>query len=340
MSRDNPSIKDVAEYAGVSTSTVSRILNNTDYPVSEEFKKKVLKAVNDLNYYPNLSARNLRLRESNTLGLIVRDISDPYYGSIAKGVTDKSLANNIMPIICNTGRHKKEEINFHELLWNYRVRGIILAGGGMNEKEYIEELNKQIKRLQKQGLKLIALAPQCNDNISVVSVDNKNIGYMITEFLIKKGHTDIAFIGGPKNIITSVERFKGYKTALQKYSLTFNKSYIEWSDYTWEGGYKKANILMNKKQKFSAIVCANDNIAIGVLKALKAKNIKVPKDISIISIGNIPVASYTNPPLTTASIPLEKLGAKGVEILLKKKCKINNIYVKSKIIERESVCEI
>lgn len=340
MGNGNTSMKDVAEYAGVSVSTVSRIINNTDYPVSKELENKVLEAVKELNYYPNLSARNLRTNVSNTIGLIVRDVSDPYYGNIAKGVTVKSLENNIMPIICNTGRQKKQELKFHELLWNYRVRGIILGGGGINDKDYIHQFSERIHHLQKQGLRIIALAPQGDKNIPMVSVNNRKVGYNITEYLIKKGHKNIAFIGGPKNIITSIERFKGYKKAIEDNCLSYNKNIIMWSDYTWEGGFKVASRIIKKNTKFTGIVCANDNIAIGVLKALKAHNISVPNDISIISIGNIPISSYTNPQLTTASIPLEKLGEKSVEILLDDTYEKNNVYVKSEIIERESVLEL
>jgi LacI family transcriptional regulator len=332
------SIEDVAKLAGVSITTVSRVVNNINYPVSEKIKKKVLTAVEELHYIPNNAAQQLKKKFNNIIGLIVRDISDPYFGEIAKGVTERASELGYLSFVCNTGRNPENELRYHEILWQHRVKGIILAGGGLNSQEYIAELNEQLERNRKYGLRIVALAPQGFD-MPYISVDNIEVGRIITQYLIDKGHKRIAFISGPKNVFTAEERLQGYLMALKENIIPFNKSLVVNSDFTWKGGYEACRELLLNSSGVTGICCANDNISIGALHALKEKGFHIPDDVSMISVGDITQAQYSDPPLTTVAIPRYEMGKKAVDVIVNEKAlEIDlNMMFQAKIIERFSV---
>ncbi len=332
------SIEDVAKLAGVSITTVSRVVNKTDYPVSKENKEKVLKAIEELHYLPNKAAQQLKKEFNNIIGLIVRDIADPYFGEIAKGVTEKASQLGYLSFVCNTGRNPENELEYHEILWQHRVKGIILAGGGLNSPDYIGELNEQLERNIKYGLKIIALAPQGLD-MPYISIDNIEVGRMITQYLIDKGHRKIAFITGPENVFTAEERLRGYRMSLKENKIPFKESLVVNSDFTWKGGYEACRKLLSSMSDITGICCANDNISIGALHALKKNGFSVPDDVSMISVGDITQAQYTDPPLTTVVIPLYEMGKKAVETIVDNKAygaNFNEVFP-IKIIERFSV---
>jgi LacI family transcriptional regulator len=332
---DNTSIIDVAKLAGVSITTVSRIMNNASHPVSEEKRKRVLKAIEELNYTPNKAAQHLKNRSSDIIGLIVRDISDPYFGGIAKGVTDRASQLGYLSLVCDTGRNPEDELRYHDILWQHRVKGIILAGGGLDLLDYKQKLSKQLERHAKYGLKIVALAPQGVVMPSVM-IDNYEAGKRITEYLIHRGHKNICFISGPQKVFTSIERLNGYKDAVKRAGIEFNTDYVYYSDYSREGGYNTCKELLSKVKNITAICCANDNIVIGAMSAAKEYGFNIPEDISFIGIGDITEAKYADPPLTTLSIPKYEIGRLAVDTILAGDDNIT-ITVDTKIIERKSV---
>jgi LacI family transcriptional regulator len=335
------SIDDVAKRAGVSIATVSRVLNNTSHPVSEKTKKKVMKSIQELDYKPDISAQGLRQSFNNIIALITRDISDPYFGEMARGVTETANKYGVLSIVCNTGRNPENEIQYHELLWQYRVRGIILGGGGLNLEAYKIKLQEQMNRYKEHGHRIISLAPQGFD-MDYVMIDNRGAGELITDYLIAKGHTSIAYISGPQNVYTALDRLEGYKLCLKKHNLPNDDLMIAYSDNSWKGGYEAANILLNQPIKFTGVCCGNDNIAVGALRALKERGLAVPEDVSVISIGNLPNSNYVVPRLTTLSVPLYDMGAKAVDIIMSDDTQNYNanIIFKTMINERQSVSNI
>ncbi|WP_312521480.1 LacI family DNA-binding transcriptional regulator [Anaerospora sp.] len=309
------SIEDVANLAGVSITTVSRVINNKDYPVAEKTKKKVLKAVKELNYFPDFTAQNLRNNFSNTIGLITREISDPYFGIIARAVTERASYYGVLSIVCNTGRNPVNELQYHDLLWQHKVRGIILSGGGLDADDYRDKLQEQIKRYNDHGNRIVSLAPQGLE-MPYVTIDNRATGEMITDYLVDLGHRKIAFLGGPEQIYTASERVKGYKLSLTKHGLTFDPSLLHHGQFSWESGYEAARRLLLENREFSGICCANDDIAYGVLQALKEQNIQVPGQVSVISIGDLPLSTHIDPPLTTAQVPLYDMALRAVDVIM------------------------
>ncbi|MGD0235465.1 MAG: LacI family DNA-binding transcriptional regulator [Syntrophorhabdales bacterium] len=331
----NTSIVDVAKLAGVSITTVSRIINNVSYPVSDEKRKRVLKAIEKLHYRPNIAAQHLKKRFSDIIGLIVRDISDPYFGDIAKGVTERASQLGYLSLVCSTGRNPEDELRYHDILWQHRVKGIILAGGGLDQFDYKQNLSKQLARHDKYGLKIVALAPQGME-IPYVMIDNYEAGKRITEYLIQRGHRNICFISGPQKVYTSIERLKGYKDAIDCAGIEFSMEHISYSDFTRKGGYDACKVLLSKVKNMTAICGANDNIVIGAMSAVKEQGLNIPEDISFISIGDLTEAMYADPPLTTLSIPRYEIGMLAVDAIVEDKDSIA-VIVDTKIIERRSV---
>lgn len=331
------SIEDVAKLAGVSITTVSRVINNTDYPVSEKSKRQVLKAVQQLGYFPNVSAQNLRQKFNNLIGLITRDVSDPYFGITARGVTERANFYGILSFVCNTGRNPSSELQYHDLLWQHKVRGVILAGGAFS-RDYKSKVLEQMKRFENNGIIVVALASQ-GFEMPYVMVDNRTVGEMITDYLIKAGHRRIAFVGGPENHYTALERLDGYKLSLKKHDLSFNEDLVTCNEFSWEGGYEATKTLLQRHIPFTSLCCANDNIAFGSLRALTENGISVPHDISVIGIGDLPMAAYASPPLTTIQMPFYEMGVRAVDIIMgnAQQDEKTNVIFKTRIIERQSV---
>lgn len=331
----NISIVDVAKRAGVSVTTVSRVINNVDYPIASKTRERVLKAIDELQYTPNSAAQGLKRKFSNIIGLIVRDISDSYFGEIANGVTNRASQLGYLSFVCNTGRNPEDELKYHDILWQHRVKGIIMAGGGLDQPNYKRKLENQLVRHAKYGLKIVSLAPQ-GIEIPYVKINDFKAGKKVTEYMIERGHTKIGFIGGPEKVFTSIERLEGFKAALGDAGIKYDKKYIGTSDFSQKGGYEACNLLISKIKDLTAICCANDNIAIGAMSAIREHGFSIPKDISIISIGDMKEARYTNPSLTTLQIPHYEMGQMAVDAITQWKDKVE-ITLNTSILERDSV---
>ena len=172
-------------------------------------------------------------------------------------------------------------------------------------------------------------------------MDNFKIGESICEYLLNRNHRDVAFIGGNKIIFSNLERMHGYKAALEKKNIKLTNDYIVHGAFTVESGREACNKLLKKKIPITAICCANDNIAVGALQCLQDNNIKVPENVSLISVGNLPISGYSIPAITTAAIPLYELGVKSTEFLCGKyKMKEEILKLPFKIIERDSVIKL
>ena len=263
----------------------------------------------------------------------MRDISDPYFGGIAKGVAERASQLGYLSLVCSTGRNPEDELRYHDILWQHRVKGIILAGGGLDQFDYKQKLSKQLARHDKYGLKIVALAPQGME-IPYVMIDDYEAGRRITEYLIQRGHRNICFISGPQKVYTSIEQVKGYKT-IDHAGIEFSTEHVSYSDFTWKGGYDACKVLLSKVKNMTAICCANDNIAIGAMSAVKEQGLTIPEDISFMSIGDLTEAMYADPPLTTLCIPRYEIGVLAVDAIVEGKDNIA-VIVDTKIIERRS----
>lgn len=331
------SIVDVARLANTSTTTVSRIINDTGYPVSEDVRKRVIKAVEDLKFTPSISAQQLRQDFSQMIGLIARDIAAEFFGEIAKGATERAMELGCLSFICNTGREASNEFKFHELLWRNRVRGVVLIGGGYDTEEYRLMMHRQLERANHFGFRIVTNTPQGFDMPSV-TIDHKEAFNRLTEYLISKNHRTIALITADKQVYTSREHRDGFEEALRNHNLPIFDGLIRFHSFTEQGGYISCKEIMQQIPRPTAICCGCDPVALGALRAINELGLSVPQDISIVSFGNTSVATHLYPALTSIDVPRYRMGAMAVEMILTDLYeKETNIILPTKLIERESV---
>ncbi|MEJ6950438.1 LacI family DNA-binding transcriptional regulator [Natronospora cellulosivora (SeqCode)] len=311
-------IRDVAEKAGVSIATVSRVLNKQS-AVKPSTKVKVEKAIKDLNYQPNYLGRNLRRAETKLILVVLQNISNPFYAKVVKGIEDIGHKNNYNIMICNTDSDPTRERSYLELLLNKLVDGVILMAPEI-EAEELDQISKNFPLVQCCEYKEGTQAPH-------ISIDNLAAGYTAISHLIKLGHNRIGMISASNRLLSAIQREKGYKKALLDAGIEFDTDLIKYGSYGFNGGLRAAKELLNMDKSPTAIFTISDITAIGAIKAIKEKGLKVPDDIAVIGFDNTSIASMYDPQLTTIAQPRYDLGRISMEILLDI---INNEDVSSK----------
>ncbi len=330
------SIEDVAELAETSVTSVSRVMNNTGYPVSKALRARILQAIEQLNYTPSSAAQGLRSTFNSVVGIVVRDISNTYFGEIARGATDAALSRGHLSFICDTGRNPVNEFEIHEHLWKHRVRGIVLTGGGFDTDEYRTLIQQQLERSATFGLRLVATAPQGVD-IPGVSPDFSGIAASVVNHFLEMGHRRIALVTGPFPVLTSQAHIAGFREALERHDLPYIPDYVITEGFTEKDGYVACQRLLACGECPTALCCANDLIAIGAMHAIHDQGFSIPEDISVVGIGDATVASYARPALTSVRVPRYDIGARAVEMVLDTALPEEHTHLPSQLVQRASV---
>ena len=329
-------INDIAKIANVSKATVSYVLN--DKPgVSDKVRSKIKNIIDEYNYVPNSAARGLAGEKTHFIGLVIPDISDMFYANIIRGVEKTSNKLGFFLNLLTTHAQAEREQQVIKLFNKSMVDGLIVMAYYLKD-QYIDILTES-------GIPFVFIDyPPKNEEIYSVLVDNESGAFEATEYLISLGHKKIAFLEGSKVAWDSKARFEGYVKALKRYAIEFNPNLVENGNFTKEEGYLATKRLLAKKEKFTAIFSANDQMAIGAIRALKEEDLKVPDDVSIVGFDNIEASSIIEPPLTTVSQPIYEMGKKTVEILVrlinKEEVKEKKIMLKTRLIERHSCKKI
>ncbi|TDO93907.1 LacI family transcriptional regulator [Halanaerobium saccharolyticum] len=342
MANKEITIKDVAKLAECSPTTVSRVINNSDHPVSQDTAEKVQAAIEKLNFSPNRIAQGLKSDKSNIIGVIVHDICDSYFAQMVKGIEEFISGHEYIVNIYNTSRSVEKELHAVNMLKANRADAIVFAGGALMDKEYEQKMYTIIEQLKSQNTVLLGVTPHPFE-IKNINLGNQKAAAMITEYLIEQGHQKIAFVDGPQNLYTSYLRRKGLKESLNKYNLNLNDELIFSGDFSFEGGRKAALELLKKIDEITAVLAANDATALGLIWELNNQGIKVPEDISVVGIDDLPEAKYSYPPLTTVSLPIYQLGTNIGKYLLKSLTNDQSSDLESvemKLIKRKSVKKI
>jgi LacI family transcriptional regulator len=339
MAISRVSIRDVAREAQVSITTVSRVINDTDYPVSAEVRRRVQETVEKLGYVPSMSARQLRRFHTDVVGLIVRDIANPYFGEIAKGVTERAIDYGFLTFVCSTGREPAVELRYYELLSQHRVKGIIMAGGGLVGKEHAKVFREQIARRATNGVRIIGLAPQA-EPVPLVSVDFEQMVQTMVSYLVSLGHRQIGLITGREDVATCRLHVQGFMRALESHNIPNNPTCMTYRDFTEDGGYAGCIDLMETNPEVTAICAGSDTIATGVLQAARHRNVRVPNDLSVIGIGDLPPARFSNPALTTMRVPRYEMAASAVDMVCSSDVPQEDRRFSPQLIERGSVADI
>lgn len=309
------SLADVARRANVSLSTASRVLNGSQHPVREEKRLRVLQAARELNYTPSILAQAMVTGDTHIIGVIVGDTADPYFASIVRGIEDVARANRYLVIVCNSDRDPEVELSYLMTLNSYHADGVIFAGGGLNDPKYLQGMEYLLNNLRERGAACVSLGKHLFPNFSVC-VNFKAVVQDAVEYLIELGHRRIAFISGPKLLVTSDERFSGFIAGLENKNLSYDAFSLLDGDFTYESGRRASKMIVTLENRPTAVLASNDLMAVGCISGLKEEGIRVPEDISVMGIDDIPFARFIDPPLTTVSIPLYDLGKIGMESLL------------------------
>ena len=330
-------IQDIADQLGISTTTISRVLNGKaeQYRISKPTQKKVKDLAEKLNYVPNQFAANLRLGKSNTIGLIVPTIRNPFFGTMASELNKELRKMEYMAIFNESDEDEHVETEALKKLVSRRIAGLLIAPSGANFKE--------IKMYHDRGLPIICFDRYFEDlDIPYVATDNFLGGYEATRYLIANGHRNIACIQGNRSSIPNGKRVEGYFKALKEANIdTF---YVEGDAFDEQNGYLETKLLLQSKTKISAIFTLSNTIVIGCLRALKEEGIKVPQDISLITFDDSPFLELLSTPISCVAQPLQEISRIAIKFLqakLKNK-EIQNpqILLKPRLIHRESVISI
>jgi LacI family transcriptional regulator len=310
------SITDVAKHAHVSTTTVSRVLNNSSHPVNSITRERVLDAIKELNFMPNQLARALANEKTHLIGVIVGDGSDPYFANIVRGISDTAQENGYLTIICNTERLPQVELSFLGLLRDYSADGIIFAGGGLTDSKYQKELSDIVDYLQANKVPVVALSHQYL-SVPQVKINDTLAAKEMTDYLVGLGHRRIGFITGPYNLITSHLRLDGYKQALEQAGIIFDQDIVIEGEFTYESGKQAGSVLMSNPNPPTAIFGSNDQEALGCLFQLRTLGYHVPEQVSVVGFDDIEATQYVFPALTTVHVPMQTIGVIGVHQVLK-----------------------
>ena len=327
-----PTVLDVAKRAGVSPITVSRVINNSGY-ISAATRDRVETVIKEIGYVPNTLARGLRSKRTNTLALVVTDITNPYFTSMARGVEDVAGASNYAVIYCNTDESETKEEKYANILAQRQVDGVLLVPACENAKI--------INFLKSNDISVVVLDRRVSGvNTDFVRADSENGANRLIKLLIGLGHERIAVITGPKKVSTAVDRVKGYRQALVDAGLKENEL-VYYGSFTQQSGYDFTKQAMLQSPRPTAIFAANNFILLGVVKALRELQLKVPEDISVVGFDDFPESMLVKPFFTAVLQPAYEMGRLAAELLLKRisgelSGECQKIILQTELIERES----
>jgi LacI family transcriptional regulator len=307
-------IADVAKAAGVSMMSVSRVINNKE-GVSQETRQAIEQVIQKLDYHPNILARGLATQRTGTLGLVVPDVSNPFFSGVVRGVERAAFAEGYSILVCDTDEDPQRELDVLELLLEKWVDGLVLCSSRLEQQKLQSVLvqypatvlvNKQLESMN---------APL---SVGCVLINDKAGGQMATDHLIKSGHKMIGFLSGPTVSQSSRWRDKGYRQALMEAGLPYRPELVLPCAPTVEGGQQAAAQLLMDHPEITALFCFNDLVAVGVIQACNESGRVIPDELAIVGYDDIILAPLVTPPLTTCRVAREELGRLATSLLLER----------------------
>lgn len=329
-----PSMKQIARLANVSLGTVSHVINNSA-TVREPLRRRVLEAVELLNYQPSQLARGLRRDKTNIIGMIIPDITNPFFPAVVRGAEDAAFRNGYRLLLCNADNNQEKEISYIKELRTYLPAGIIIIPSNLNDVS------------MKDGNLTGRSAVVCLDRVprdwtgDAVTIDNVNGAKQAVDHLISLGHVRIATVTGPLHLTNARDRLTGFRRALKEENILIPAEYVQESSFDRMGGYTAAMKLLKMEMHPTAIFAQNDLMAMGVLQAIRAVGLKCPEDISLFGFDGLDVMELIDPPLSSVQQPGYQLGELGVQLLVKRvndpETECNHHVLPTELILRASV---
>lgn len=338
MNREqNATLKKIAEKCGVSVPTVSRVLSGKgkQYRISRATSERVTKIATELDYSPNFLASSLRLKRTFTLGLIIPDISNPFFSSLARSVEKAARRGGYSIILCDSEETTKIEVESFKLLENRKVDGLILSPVGQKSKHFLAGNKPRVPMVL-----VDRYFPELR--IPFITSDNYQGAVEAVSHLIENGHRSIACIQGLHDTSVNSDRVRGYIDAHKNKGLPIDKSLIVGDNFGEENGYIETKLLIKRAQRPTAIFSLGNLISLGALKAISEEGLSIPQDVSLISFDDQPYFSYLSPPITTVTQQNKELGRIAVKLLIEQigsstVHEPGGIFVPTKLLLRNSV---
>ena len=306
------SITDVARLAGVSAATASRVVSSARYAVSPATRERVLEAARALDYVPNALARGLQKSYIPVVGVIVHDITDPYFSEVVRGIEDAASAGGFLVITCSSDRLPERELSYVRLLRSMRAGALVFAGSGLDDHEFNEEMRRHVAAMRAYGAAVVHLSPHAMGEPEV-GVDNATGIAEMAAALVKLGHKQIAFLAGPPSLHVARHRRDGYLRGLVGAGIPFDERLAIDTGFNREAGARGVDTLLAGDATFTAIFAANDLLALGAMQRLAEFGIRVPDEVSVAGFDDIQTAALVAPSLSTVRLPLQEIGRLGFE---------------------------
>ncbi|MEV0380310.1 LacI family DNA-binding transcriptional regulator [Nonomuraea sp. NPDC050643] len=343
MSADDErvTVRDVAARAGVSATTVSRVIKG-DYPVAQSTRTRVLRAMRELDYVLNVHARALSGASTKMVAFVLDDVTGPSFAYVAKGVEQQATAEGRLCMVCTTHGDPARELAVVEAMREQRADAVILVGGGSLDDAYVERMTHFAHALDRAGSRLVLCGrPPLGRDVptTVVEYDNEGGAYAMTSHLLSQGHRHIALLGAdsPDDASTTkLDRVRGFVRAHESFGVPHDPALVVPTGFGRADGYEGARHLIARGAEFTAVFAATDMVAIGVLAALREAGLRVPDDVSLAGYDDIPFAADLEPGLTTVHIPTEELGRTAVRLALNRRER-QHVVLGTHIVVRNSV---
>lgn len=303
-------LRDVADLAGVSTATVSYVINKTK-KVSPEVERKVMDSMKALDYHPDMIAKSLRLQESKLIGLMISDIANSFFASVVRGIEDELIESGYNVLLGNSDSDVEKEKKYLNILLGKRVDGLIISAAG--------NTNSYFQNLKNTGVPAVYLnRSPAFTNLDTVTTDNFGGSYKAVEHLIDHGHTKVGVITGIQSVNTGRERFLGYKQALADNDIELNDHWVKEGDFTIESGYIKMKELMEQDEPPTAVFVSNNFMSLGVYQYIKEMYLCVPEKVAIIGFDDPEWSTVVEPKLTAVEQPAYEQGVQAARLILEK----------------------
>ena len=301
-------VEDIARAAGVSVATVSRVLNSSP-KVAAPTRRRVLRALDELGYAPNNLARNLRARALRVFGLVIPDIRNAVYTSLHRGVEDVARASGFFVLLANTDEHAHRQAEYLRMLLAERVAGVILVAAGGT-------LLEPVQALLRVGIPVVALdRPLVGLDLDTIQPDRARGVWLAVEHLCAHGHRAMGLVNGPISMVSAVQRADAFRAALAALGLEHRQEWEVSGDFREEGGFAAATELLSRSRRPTAVVVANNLMALGTLHAAAELGLRLPEDVALIAFDETEWAPFLAPPLTSVAHPTYELGRMAAELL-------------------------
>jgi LacI family transcriptional regulator len=303
-----PTIREVAERAGVSTMTVSRVINKSGY-ISQKTRERVEATIAEMGYVPNTLARGLRFKQTKTIALVLSDITNPFFTTIARGVEDVASRHGFNVIFCNTDESESKQAAYLTILIQKQVDGVLLVPA--------RSTDAPIAFIQSRGVPVVVLDRRVSDStVDGVRGNSEQGAYELVRLMLGLGHSRIAILNGPPEVSTATDREAGYRRALAEADISIDPALILHDSFTQEAGHLMTQQALAISPRPTALFAANNFIAIGAYRTLRERGLRVPEDMAMIAFDDLPPALILEPFLTVAAQPAYEMGRRAAELLL------------------------